>query len=145
MTLRNPWNSYRQIATQTAAPGQLVLMLFEGAIRFLDRAHSGFGVEDPAEANEAVNNNIQRAQEILHELSMALNLREGGELAATLKGLYEYMDRRLLEANIRKEEDGVVEVRDRLMVLKNAWGEMLRNGGAIAVEEESSSRALAAA
>ena len=42
-SLRSPWNSYRQGALHTAAPGQLVLMLFEGAIRFLERAEGGFG------------------------------------------------------------------------------------------------------
>ena len=43
-------------------------MLFEGAIRFLERAEGGFGIDDPAEANQAIHNNIQRTQEILHEL-----------------------------------------------------------------------------
>ena len=49
MNLRQPWQSYRQVSTQTASPGQLVLMLFDGAIRFLDRALEGFELEDPVE------------------------------------------------------------------------------------------------
>jgi flagellar secretion chaperone FliS len=113
---------------QTAAPGQIVLMLFEGAIRFLDRAESGFDIEDPSEANEAIHNNISRAQEILHELNMALDLEQGGELARTLRSLYEYMDRRLLESNLRKSREGLLEVRKRLAVLRGAWEEMLRGG-----------------
>jgi len=111
---------------QTAAPGQIVLMLFEGAIRFLDRAETGFEVEDPCEANQAIHNNIVRAQEILHELNMALDLEQGGDLAQTLRSLYQYMDRRLLESNLQKTKDGLIEARRHLTVLQKAWEQMLR-------------------
>jgi flagellar secretion chaperone FliS len=123
---RSPWNSYRQVAVQTAAPGQIVLMLFEGAIRFLDRAETGFGLDDPAEANQTINNNIQRAQEIIRELNMALDLQNGGELARTLRALYHYMDRRLFESNLRKKEDGLRESRGHLSQLREAWATMLQ-------------------
>src|SRR4051794_6065378 len=122
--VRSPWNSYRQVALQTAAPGQIVLMLLEGAIRFLDRAEAGFGLEDPADANQTIHNNIQRAQDILHELNMALDLQNGGEIAQTLRGLYEYMDRRLLESNLHKKQDGLDEARRHLSRLKEAWAQM---------------------
>jgi len=125
MRLPSPWNSYRQVALQTAAPGQLVLMLLEGSIRSLDKAETGFAIEDPAESNEIIHNNIQRAQDILHELNMALNIQEGGKLAHTLRSLYEYMDRRLLESNTRKSIDGLVEVRKHLTTLRQAWYDML--------------------
>jgi flagellar secretion chaperone FliS len=126
MSVRSPWNSYRQIAMQTAAPGQIVLMLFDGAIRALDRAEQGFQIEDPANANETIHNNVQRAQDIVHELNMALDLQQGGELAATLRSLYEYMDRRLLESNLRKTPEGLVEVRKHLGSLREAWSQMLQ-------------------
>jgi flagellar protein FliS len=126
MTPKAPWNSYRQVAMQTAAPGQLVLMLFEGALRSLDRAETGFVMDDPAEANQTIHNNIQRAQEILHELNMALDIEGGGPLASTLRSLYEYMDRRLLETNLQKNNEGLVEVRKYLNTLCNAWSDMLQ-------------------
>ena len=113
---------------QTAAPGQLVLMLLEGAIRFLDKAEHGFSIEDPAEANEMINNNIQRTQDILHELNMALDMRNGGQLAQTLRDLYEYMDRLLLQSNVHKTVDGIIESRRHLGILRDAWAEMLRSG-----------------
>src|ERR1044071_8542260 len=103
----NPWKSYQQVATQTAPPGQLVLMLYEGAIRFLERAQAGFSVDDPAESNQAINNNIIRAQDIIFELNVTLNMQEGGELAMTLRRLYDYMDRRLMEANLKKDESAI--------------------------------------
>ena len=127
--VRNPWASYQKVATQTASPGQLVLMLFEGAIRFLDRAHEGFALEDPAERNTAIHNNVQRTLDILHELNMALDVSQG-QLARTLRGLYEYMDRRLVESNVRKEEHGILEVRQRLAALREAWAGMLQQSGA---------------
>ena len=113
---------------QTAAPGQLVLMLLEGAIRFLDRAEHGFAIEDPAEANQTINNNIQRTQDILRELSMALDMKKGGELATTLGALYAYMDRRLMESNVQKTADGIKETRTHLNTLRSAWAEMLQGG-----------------
>ena len=102
-------------------------MLFEGAIRFLERAEGGFRIDDPAEANQTIHNNVQRTQEILHELNMALDLQSGGELAQTLRSLYEYIDRRLLQSNLQKQSDGIVEARRHLTILKDAWAQMLQS------------------
>lgn len=129
MSLPNPWSSYRQVATQTATPGQLVLMLFDGAIRFLERARLGFAETDPLAFNLAVNNNIQRAQAIIRELNNSLNLRDGGAIAANFQRLYDYMDERLQESNFQKTEAGITEVLRRLGVLRDAWAEMLRRRG----------------
>jgi len=125
MPQQNPWQSYRQVATQTASPGQLVLMLFDGAIRFLERARLGFAADDPLEFNQTINNNVLRAQEIISELNLSLNLAEGGEFAATLRRLYDYMDGRLHESNRYKKEDGILDVIRRLTILRDAWAEML--------------------
>jgi flagellar protein FliS len=130
MLQTNPWQSYRQVATQTASPGQLVLMLYEGAIRFLERARQGFAADDPLEFNQTINNNVLRAQAIINELDFALDLQHGGELAATLSRLYSYLDRRLHEANQHKNEAGIVEVVRRLTILRDAWAEMLQQQNA---------------
>lgn len=125
--MRSPWNSYRQVATQTASPGQLVLMLYDGAIRFLERGMAGFSIDDPSERNQTIHNNISRAQEILHELNMSLNMEQGGEFASRLRGLYIFMDRRLLQANLTKTPDLVQETIRRLNILREAWAAMLQN------------------
>jgi flagellar secretion chaperone FliS len=127
MRAANPWKSYRQIATQTAPPGQLVLMLYEGAIRALERALPGFGCDDPAEANSVIHNNLQRAQDIIRELNHSLNMEQGGECATTLRQLYDYFDRRLWESNLHKRADGIEEVIRHLGVLRDAWAAMLSN------------------
>ena len=129
MNPKNPWQSYRQVATHTASPGQLVLMLYEGAIRFLEHARGGFDIEDPVDSVAAVNNNILRAQEIIRELDFSLNLKEGGELALQLRRLYDYFDRTLTEANQRKEVKGVHEVITRITTLRDAWAAMLKTRG----------------
>jgi flagellar protein FliS len=129
MHVANPWKSYRQIATQTAPPGQLVLMLYDGALRSLERARTGFSIEDPAEANMTVHNNIQKAQDIIRELNLALNMEQGGEFAATLRRLYDYFDRRLWESNVQKRREGADEVLRHLTVLRDAWAAMLNGQG----------------
>ena len=141
----NPWKSYQQVATQTAPPGQLVLMLYEGAVRFLERAVVGFSLEDPAQFNQTISNNIIRAQDIIFELNVTLNMNEGGELAMTLRRLYDYMDRRLMESNLKKDQAGVKEVIGRMVVLRDAWAQMLQNQGQPLVEGDSRRGMLAAA
>jgi flagellar secretion chaperone FliS len=122
MNPKNPWQSYRRVATNTASPGQLVLMLYEGAIRFLERAQAGFQLEDPVEFNTTINDNILRAQDIIRELDFSLNVDKGGELANQLRRLYDYFDRLLLESNLRKDPAGIT-------VLRDAWAQMLSQQG----------------
>jgi flagellar protein FliS len=126
----SPWQSYRQVAARTAPPGQLVLMLFEGAIRFLEQARRGFELEDPLEYNLTISNNIIRAQDIINELNLSLNMREGGEFAANQRRLYNYLDWRLDQSNRDKSRPGIDETINHLTVLRDAWSEMLRNFGA---------------
>ena len=64
----NPWKSYHQTATLTAPPGQIILMLYDGVLKFLERALAGFNWEDPGQFNMTVNNNLQRASDIIREL-----------------------------------------------------------------------------
>ena len=129
MNPKNPWQSYRQVATRTASPGQLILMLYDGAIRFLEQAKAGFQLEDPVEFNTTINNNILRAQDIIRELGFSLNVEQGGELAIQLRRLYDYFDRILLEANLRKDPKGVTEVIHRITELRDAWATMLAQQG----------------
>ena len=131
MTRRNTWESYRQIATQTASPNQLVLMLYDGAIRFLERARLGFLEEDPLEYNRTVNNNVLRAQDIINELNRSLDMSKGGEFSTNMRRLYTYLDRRLQESNERKDEEAVKEVINRVTVLRDAWAQMLESQKAV--------------
>jgi flagellar secretion chaperone FliS len=139
------WQSYRQVATHTASPGQLVLLLYDGLLRFLEQARHGFAQDDPQEFNEAIHNNLQRAQAILNEMNQSLNMTAGGEFATRLRALYDYFDRRLHESNMRKTEDGISEVFKHVTVLRDAWAEMLQRGGSAATESPSRGAVPAAA
>lgn len=130
MRAANPWKSYRETATLTAPPGQIVLMLYEGAIRALERALPGFSNPDPGEANMIIHNNLQRAQDIIRELNDALNMEQGGEFAANMRRLYNYLERRIWESNLKKNSTGVGEAIRHLTVLRDAWATMLANQGA---------------
>jgi flagellar secretion chaperone FliS len=138
MNRANPYAQYRQIATTTASPGQLVLMLYEGAVRFLERALEGFSMDDPGERNTTISNNLLKAQAIIDELNNALDVGAGGEFALTLRSLYNYFDRRLTESNCQKDPAGIRDVLRRVCVLRDAWKEMLAQGGACQLPLEAS-------
>ncbi len=126
MQRKNPWQSYRDTAIQTASPGQLVLMLYEGGIRFAEQSLGGFALSDPAQFNQTIHNNVKRAQAIVRQLNDSLNMRQGGEVSANFRRLYDYLDRRLQEGNLRKKREPIEEVIARLRVLRDSWAEMLR-------------------
>src|SRR5260221_14052884 len=109
MQRTNPWQSYRKVATQTASPGQLVLMLYEGAIRFLEKSLTGFAHEDPLEFNLTINNNILRAQAIINEMNVTLNMEAGGEILTNFRRLYDYFYPRRRGAKVRKQKGPVGE------------------------------------
>ena len=130
MPAANPWSSYRKIATQTAPPGQLVLMLFDGALRSLDRALTGFVCLEVGERNATIHNNLARAIDIVRELNNSLDLAAGGQLAETLRNLYGFFEQRLVDSNLKKSRKGIDEVMPMLKQLRDAWFAMLHGGGA---------------
>jgi|SRR5579862_2181317 len=145
MAAINPWNSYRQTATLTAPRGQIILMLYDGAIRFLESALRGFAFTDPREVNMTIHNNLQRASDVIRELDFALDVDKGGELAVTLRRLYTYFQQRIQVSNIRKQRAGIEEVIQYLNVLRDAWATMLKGEGAAALGDQIPRPAFAAA
>lgn len=111
---------YQQNAVQTAPPEKLVLMLYEGALRFLGKAQKALAAKDL----QNVNNNLLRVQEIINELMVNVN-KDAGDLAEKLVLLYDYIYRRLVEANVRKEQKIMQEVEEMLKELRGAWQEAI--------------------
>ncbi len=119
--------AYQAQSVITASPGQLVLMLYDGVLKFLGMAKEGFSMqEDNPRRIELINTNLQKAQNILIELQSNLNREAGGDLAVTLERLYDYYTRRLFEANLTKKVEPVNEVERFVRELRDAWAEMLR-------------------
>ena len=121
----NKLNAYRANAVGSASPESLVVMLYDGAIRFLGAALRAFEHDDPLDFNLTVHTNITKTQEIIRELNHALDLENGGELSQSLTSLYYYFDQRLQEANIKKDRAIIEEILSRISELRDAWSESL--------------------
>ncbi len=115
-------DAYKDTEIQTADQGKLILMLYDGAIRFLNIA-----IENMTPRRyDVVNTNIIRAQDIVTELMLSLNMDEGGEIAQNLFNIYAYLKKRLLEGNIAKDAEILKEVVSHLNDLRSAWDEVSR-------------------
>lgn len=117
--------TYRANSVLTASPGQLVLMLYDGALKAMALAKEAFASPDTTRRIENINSQLLKAQAILTELQNGLNLDAGGEFARTMHRLYDYHNRRLLEANVRKQIEPVIEVERLVRELRDAWAQML--------------------
>jgi flagellar protein FliS len=124
----NAYQTYRQTQTQTAAPGELIVMLYRGAIRFVGSAIQAIETKNIQEAH----NGIVRAQAIITELLESLDLERGEEVGRNLWRIYEYMNQRLIEANMRKDADPAREVERLLRELLPAWEQAARSTSAMA-------------
>lgn len=118
--------TYRANAILTASPGQLVLMLYDGVLKSLALAQQAFGqpADDPRRI-EQINHHLLKAQAIIVELQAGLNMDAGGDFAKTMHRLYDYHNRRLLEANLRKQVEPVIEVERLIREIRDAWAQML--------------------
>ena len=125
MDSANKLNAYRANAVGSASPESLVVMLYDGAIRFLGAALRAFEHDDPLDFNLTVHTNITKTQEIIREPNHALDLENGGELGQSLTSLYYYFDQRLQEANIKKDRAIIEEILSRISELRDAWSESL--------------------
>lgn len=119
--LANPQQKYQQLAVQTASPAKLLLMLYDGAIRFVKQGIAGIESKDWQTANE----NLIKAQRIVNEFIASLNFEY--EISKQLNQIYEYMVRLLIEANMKKNKAAAEEVLEHLNELRDAWAEAAKN------------------
>lgn len=119
---KRQYDAYKDTEIQTADQGKLILMLYDGAIRFLNIAIDNMDFRK----YDIVNNNIIKAQDIITELMLSLNMDQGGEIAKNLFNIYAYMKKRLLEGNIKKDPVILQEVIKHLTTLRSAWEEAIK-------------------
>lgn len=119
----NPYAKYRKTQIETADQGKLLLMLYDGALRFLGHARQALLEKDL----EGANNKLVRVQDIVAELMASLDL-EAGEVAVSLFRLYEYMHYLLVQANIKKDVGPLDQVESMLAELRDTWKEVLGSG-----------------
>lgn len=117
----NPFvDTYRQNSVLTASPLQLVIMLYDGALRFLHAAKEAMARKDLYEQNA----NLQKAQSILTELSAGVDTTKGGELAENLLGLYSYCFNEIVEANLVDKVENIDRCIAVLSQLRESWSEL---------------------
>lgn len=133
----NPYQNYFENQVKTASPGQILIMLYDGAIRFLREARAAMESGDRVGRLEKTS----RAVAILTELSSTLDFEKGGEIAENLDGLYWYMIRELTSANGREGTEALTVSEDILMDLRDGWVQAIeknRAGGEDAAAGPSS-------
>jgi len=119
----NPYlKQYKQTQMNTTPKEQILLMLYDGAVRFLHLAKEGF-----AEKNiEKIHNNIVKTQNIITEFQVNLDLDTGGDFAKNLFNLYEFLGRQLLIANVKKDEAALDIVIKHVTELRDTWREAVK-------------------
>ena len=113
--------TYENQQIETASPEQLLLMLYDGAIRFLNEALRAMRDEDW----ETYNAKLIKTQNIVSELMASLDMKLAGELGQNLFKLYDYLHYRLVQANMKKDVDMVDEVLKHLKDLRVTWAEAI--------------------
>lgn len=119
--MERAYATYQQVSLETASKPQLLLALYDGAIRFLGRAQQAIGAGDV----ETANTSIGRTQEILGELMSTLDMSQG-EIPERLMDLYIYMHRTLVDANVQKNAARLEEVSGLLRQLRTAWRQAIQ-------------------
>ena len=109
--------TYQEAAVTTQSKGKLVVMLYDGAIKFLKLAIKEIEAGNPEEKSKY----ISKAVDILFELNAVLDMEAGGEVAMNLRSLYLFMGRHLTEANIKQDTKKIEEVIKLLEELNQGW------------------------
>ncbi len=127
MNANDPGNAYREIQIKTANQIRLIVMLYDGAIKHINLALDMFA--EGHKRYDAINGHLIAAQDILSELMASLDFEKGGVLARNLFSLYSFMNRRLLDGNLKKDPAPLAEVRKLMGELREAWDEISTRKG----------------
>ncbi len=117
---QNSTNAYLRNAVMTASPAELTLMLYEGAIKFCNIALVGIEKQDM----EKVNVNLKKAQAIITELRATLDPKY--PVWQDFERVYDYIYRRLLEGNIKKDAEIVEDALKYIREMRDTWKEVMR-------------------
>jgi flagellar protein FliS len=120
MAINNPYQAYQNNSVTTASPGELTLMLYNGCLKFIGLAKEA--IEN--KQIETKNTNIQKAQNIIHEFMVTLNMDVA--LSNELMPLYDYMNRRLIDANLKNDVSILEEVESMVMEMRDTWKQVIQ-------------------
>lgn len=124
----NGLNAYRKTEVQSRTPLELVVMLYDGAIRFVGVAKDAIGRGDIRARAEATS----RALAIVSELQSTLDIARGGEMASSLDDMYRYITQRVVEATVKNDAAPLDEARRLLETLRDGWQTIAASAAATA-------------
>lgn len=141
MAKTNPIFAYTETRIKTASQGQLIIMLYNEAVKRLDHAldlleRNSSGKKNPNRI-EQISKSILKAQEIVTELMVSLDFDQGGEIAKNLFSLYTWFNQELLAANINQDPQRLSAVRNMLNDLRSAWSEIVAKNSAEGIDPPS--------
>ena len=131
--MKSSLQAYRETQIKTANQGTLIVMLYDGALRFVNTAIEK--IESCPDQLDAISNYIIKTQDVITELMVSLDLEKGGEVAANLFRIYVFLNQQLIEGNLKKEVDPLRRVKDMLSDLREAWSEVAKKN----IREDGSS------
>lgn len=117
---RNPYAEYRNNQIMTASKAELTLMLYDGAIKFVNQAMEAIDKKDYEKANTF----IKKADLIVEEFQITLNRKY--EVAKNFDEVYKYIRSRLLWANVKKDNAILEECLEHLRTMRDTWKEVMR-------------------
>ncbi|HEY8464806.1 MAG TPA: flagellar export chaperone FliS [Bacillota bacterium] len=112
----NPYQRYLQVQLETSSPVELIIKLYDGAIRFISQGAKALQQKDYIQANTC----LLRAERIIDELNINLNM-DGGEVAKNLRSLYFFFNQTLITANVKKDGRDLPKIIAMLTSLREAW------------------------
>ena len=115
---------YRHNEIATSSQGRLIIMMYEGAVKFVNLAIEGVDNKDLSKKGIYIN----KAHDIINELSLALDMKKGGEIAQKLESLYQFILHQLTLANIKSDRKALESILNILNPLLEAWTELFDKG-----------------
>ena len=115
----NAYASYKQASVETATPEKLLLMLFDGGIKFLNQGNLAIEKKDYSSAHKW----LIKVQDILSELMVTLDMKKGGEIATNLYKLYDFYRNEVIKANISKDGELLLPVLEFFRLYRDMWAE----------------------
>ena len=128
MAYTNALSAYKETRIRTASPGQLIVMLYDEAVKQLDKGLellylNKSSKNDPARI-EIIGKAIIKARDIITELMVSLDFEQGGEIAQNLFALYTWFNKELLEAHIALDIARIGAVKNQMASLRSAWADI---------------------
>ena len=121
-------NAYQMNAIETASPEQLTLMCYDGALKFMRKAQRAAEEGDLARLSEWTG----RAQAVVNELNVTLNMEAGGEIARNLRDIYLFVNRHLSQSAMKHDVAGIGQAMDLIRGLRESWAQAMNLGVAAA-------------